>query len=335
MKRLLMFSRKIFSLCMLVSTSLFLGTSLVLADEAFPNKPIKIIVPFTPGGSPDILARAIGQKITESTGVSVIVENVPGAGGTIGAERVAKAAPDGYTLLMGHVGTLAVAPSVYPQLGYDPIKSFAPVALVAKVPNVLAVNPAMPVNSVPELVNYLRANPGKVNYGSGGNGSAAHLATEYFKMNTQTFIVHVPYRGTSPAVVDTVAGQIQLVFTGAPAVMPMVKSGKLKALGVSSLKRLDSMPDVPTLAESGVKGLGGFEADQWYGIVAPAGTPPVIIQKLNQLINKSITAPDVSARLKTEGAIASPTTPESFGQLIQSEIKRWRAVVIKAGIKAE
>jgi tripartite-type tricarboxylate transporter receptor subunit TctC len=154
-------------------------------------------------------------------------------------------------------------------------------------------------------------------------------------MNTQTFIVHVPYRGTSPAVVDTVAGQIQLVFTGAPAVMPMVKSGKLKALGVSSIKRLDSMPDVPTLAESGVKGLNGFEADQWYGIVAPAGTPPAVIQKLNQLINKSIAAPDVSARLKTEGAIASPATPESFGQLIQSEIKRWRAVVIKAGIKAE
>jgi tripartite-type tricarboxylate transporter receptor subunit TctC len=313
----------------------FCGVSLAQADEVYPNKPIKIIVPFTPGGSPDILARAIGQKITESTGVAVVVENVPGAGGTIGAERVAKAAPDGYTLLMGHVGTLAVAPSVYPQLSYDPVRSFTPVALVAKVPNVLAVNSAMPVNSVAELVTYLRANPGKVNYGSGGNGSAAHLATEYFKMSTQTFIVHVPYRGTAPAVMDTVAGQIQLVFTGAPAVIPMVKSGKLKALGVSSLKRLDSMPDVPTLAESGVKGLNGFEADQWYGIVAPAGTPSAVVQKLNQLINKSISAPDVSSRLKSEGAIASPSSPESFGQLIQNEIKRWRSVVIKAGIKAE
>lgn len=335
MKRLAKSRRWIFGVWMLFTAFLFAGALSVQADEVYPSKPIKIIVPFTPGGSPDILARAIGQKITEATGVSVIVENVPGAGGTIGAERVAKANPDGYTLLMGHVGTLAVAPSVYPQLAYDPIKSFAPVALVAKVPNVLAVNPAMPVNSVPELVSYLRANPGKVNYGSGGNGSAAHLATEYFKMSTQTFIVHVPYRGTSPAVVDTVAGQIQLVFTGAPAVMPMVKSGKLKALGVSSLKRLDSMPDVPTLAESGVKGLNGFEADQWYGIVAPAGTPPAVIQKLNQIINKSIAAPDVNTRLKAEGAIASPTSPESFGQLIQSEIKRWRAVVIKAGIKAE
>ena len=308
---------------------------IAMADDTYPNKPIRIIVPFTPGGSPDILARAVGQKITESTGVAVVVENVPGAGGTIGADRVAKATPDGYTLLMGHVGTLAVAPSVYPQLPYDPIKSFAPVALVAKVPNVLAVNASMPVKNIPELVAYLKANPGKVNYGSGGNGSAAHLAMEYFKMSTQTFIVHVPYRGTAPAVMDTVAGQIQMVFTGAPAIIPMVKSGKLKALAVSSLKRMDSLPDVPTLSESGVKGLNGFEADQWYGLVAPAGTPPAITQKLNQVVNKSLSAQDVSTRLRSEGAIAAPTTPENFEQLIQSEIKRWRAVVIKAGIKSE
>ena len=308
---------------------------IAMADDTYPNKPIRIIVPFTPGGSPDILARAVGQKITESTGAAVVVENVPGAGGTIGADRVAKATPDGYTLLMGHVGTLAVAPSVYPQLPYDPIKSFAPVALVAKVPNVLAVNASMPVKNIPELVAYLKANPGKVNYGSGGNGSAAHLAMEYFKMNTQTFIVHVPYRGTAPAVMDTVAGQIQMVFTGAPAIIPMVKSGKLKALAVSSLKRMDSLPDVPTLSESSVKGLNGFEADQWYGLVVPAGTPPAITQKLNQVVNKSLSAQDVSTRLRSEGAIAAPTTPENFEQLIQSEIKRWRAVVIKAGIKSE
>lgn len=314
---------------------LFPMMPVAMADDAYPSKPIRIIVPFTPGGSPDILARAVGQKITESTGVAVVVENVPGAGGTIGADRVAKAAPDGYTLLMGHVGTLAVAPAVYPQLPYDPVKSFATVALVAKVPNVLAVNASMPVKNVAELVAYLKANPGKVNYGSGGNGSAAHLAMEYFKMSTQTFIVHVPYRGTAPAVMDTVAGQIQMVFTGAPAIIPMVKSGKLKALGVSSLKRMDSMPDIPTLSESGVKGLNGFEADQWYGLVAPAGTPVAITQKLNQIVNKSLSAQDVSTRLRSEGAIAAPTTPENFEQLIQSEIKRWRAVVIKAGIKSE
>ena len=314
---------------------LFPMMPIAMADDIYPNKPIRIIVPFTPGGSPDILARTVGQKITESTGVAVVVENVPGAGGTIGADRVAKATPDGYTLLMGHVGTLAVAPAVYPQLPYDPVKSFATVALVAKVPNVLAVNASMPVKNVAELVAYLKANPGKVNYGSGGNGSAAHLAMEYFKMGTQTFIVHVPYRGTAPAVMDTVAGQIQMVFTGAPAIIPMVKSGKLKALGVSSLKRMDSMPDIPTLSESGVKGLNGFEADQWYGLVAPAGTPVAITQKLNQIVNKSLSAQDVSTRLRSEGAIAAPTTPENFEQLIQSEIKRWRAVVIKAGIKSE
>ena len=305
------------------------------ADTAYPNKPIRIVVPFTPGGSPDILARTIGQKITESTGTSVLVENIAGAGGTVGADRVAKAAPDGYTLLMGHVGTLAVAPSVYPHLPYDPLKSFVPVAWVARVPNVLAVNPALPVKNVAELVSYLQANPGKVNYGSGGNGSAAHLATEYFKMATHTFVVHVPYRGTAPSVTDAVAGQIQMVFTGAPAIIPMAKSGKLRALAVSSPKRMESMPDIPTLAESGVKGLAGFEADQWYGVVAPAGTPVAIVQKLNQLINASLVAPEVTARLKSEGAVATPATPEAFGQLIQNEIKRWRPVVTNAGIKAD
>jgi len=312
-----------------------LATAPAWADPSYPNKPIRIIVPFTPGGSPDVLARTIGQKISESTGVPVVVENVAGAGGTVGADRASKAAPDGYTLLMGHVGTLAVAPAVYPNLPYDPIKSFTPVAWVAKVPNVLAVHPSVPANNVAELVKYLKANPGKVNYGSGGNGSAAHLAMEYFKLSTQTFVVHVPYRGTAPSVTDAIAGQIQMVFTGAPALVPMVKAGKLRAIAVSSPKRLDLLPEVPTLAESGVKGLEGFEADQWYGLVAPAGTPVAVVQKLNQVVNANLTAPEMVARLKTEGAIATPTTPEAFGQLIQREIKRWRPVVLNAKISAD
>jgi len=320
---------------LVLGVAVLLVTAANAADNAYPNKPIRIVVPFTPGGSPDILARTIGQKLTEATGAAVVVENVPGAGGTIGADRVAKAAPDGYTLLMGHIGTLAVAPAVYPQLPYDPIKSFAPVAWVARVPNMMAVHPSMPVKNVAELVNYLHANPGKVNYGSGGNGSAAHLATEYFKLVTQSNMMHVPYRGTVPAVTDTVAGQIQLVFTGAPAVYPMVKIGKLKAIGISSPKRIESMSEVPTLAESGLKSLEGFEADQWYGVVAPAGTPPAIVQKLNVLINASLNAPEVNARLKSEGAFAASTTPDVFGQLIQSELKRWRPVVMTANIKAE
>lgn len=312
-----------------------LATPSAWADPTYPNKPIRIIVPFTPGGSPDVLARTMGQKITETTGTPVVIENVPGAGGTIGADRVAKASADGYTLLMGHVGTLAVAPAVYPNLPYDPIKSFAPVAWVAKVPNVLAVHPSMPANNVAELVKYLKANPGKVNYGSGGNGSAAHLAMEYFKLSTQTFVVHVPYRGTAPSVTDAVAGQIQMVFTGAPALVPMVKAGKLRAIAVSSPKRLDLLPDVPTLAESGVKGLEGFEADQWYGLVAPAGTPAAVVQKLNQVVNANLAAPEVMTRLKSEGATATQASPEAFGQLIQREIKRWRPVVLNAKITAD
>ena len=309
--------------------------SFAWADPAYPSKPIRIIVPFTPGGSPDVLARTIGQKITESTGAAVVVENVPGAGGTIGADRASKAAADGYTLLMGHVGTLAVAPSVYPNLPYDPIKSLTPVAWVAKVPNVLVVHPSVPAHNVAELVKYLKANPGKVNYGSGGNGSAAHLAMEYFKLSTQTFVVHVPYRGTAPSVSDAVAGQIQMVFTGAPALIPMIKAGKLRAIAVSSPKRLDSLPDVPTVAESGLKGLDGFEADQWYGLVAPAGTPAAVVQKLNQVVNTNLAAPEMMTRLKTEGATATPTSPEAFGQLIQREIKRWRPVVLNAKITAD
>jgi tripartite-type tricarboxylate transporter receptor subunit TctC len=307
----------------------------VIAEVGYPTKAIRIIVPFTPGGSPDVLARTIGQKITEATGAAVVVENIAGAGGTIGADRVAKSVPDGYTVLMGHVGTLAVAPSVYPNLPYDPVKSFTPVAWVARVPNVMAVHPSLPVKNVSELVRYLKANPGQVNYGSGGNGSAAHLATEYFKLATQTFVVHVPYRGTVPSVTDAVAGQIQMVFTGAPAVIPMVKAGKLKAIAVSSPKRMESMPDIPTLAESGVKGLEGFEADQWYGLVAPTGTSPDIVKKLNQVINASLTTPEIVNRLKSEGAIAMPTSPDAFGQLIQNEIKRWKPVVSNAKIKAD
>jgi len=305
------------------------------AQPDYPAKPIRIVVPFTPGGSPDVLARSLGQKISQAWGVAVVVENIPGAGGTIGADRVAKAVPDGYTLLMGHVGTLAAAPAVYPKLPYDPVASFAPVALVAKVPNVMAVHPAMPVQLVAEWVKYLKAHPGQVNYGSGGNGSAAHLATEYFKWATQTYVVHVPYRGTAPAVADAVAGQIQMVFTGAPAIIPMVKAGKLRALAVSSSQRMPSMPDIPTLAESGVKGLEGFEADQWYGLVAPAGTPVQIVKKLNLITNESLSAPELSARLQSEGAIATPQTPQVFGQLIQNEIKRWRPVVRSASIQSD
>ncbi|MDO8770093.1 MAG: tripartite tricarboxylate transporter substrate binding protein [Burkholderiaceae bacterium] len=300
--------------------------------QDYPTKPIRLVVPFTPGGSSDILARAIGQKLTEAWGQSVIIDNVPGAGGSVGADKVAKAVPDGYTLLMGHIGTLAVNPLIYPKLGYDPIKSFAPVAWVARVPNVLVVHPSVAAKSVKELVALAKSQPGQLNYGSGGNGSAAHLATEYFKLQTQTFMVHVPYRGTSPAVTDLVAGQTQLMLTGAPAVMQFVKSGQLRALAVSSNKRLEALPDLPTVAESGYK---GFEADQWYGVVAPAGTPAAIVTKLNARINQALDSPELKTRLQSEGAIANPTTPEAFGALISRELARWKPVVQAGRIKPD
>jgi tripartite-type tricarboxylate transporter receptor subunit TctC len=317
--------------------ALLLGAAALWAAQAvqaqnYPVKPIRLIVPFTPGGTSDILGRAVGQKLTEAWGQPVIVDNVAGAGGSVGADRAAKAAPDGYTLLMGHIGTLAVNPSIYPKLPYDPVKNFTPVAWVASVPNVLAVHPSVPAKSLKELVALAKAKPGQLNYGSGGNGSAAHLATEYLKLQSQTSMVHVPYRGTAPAMADLVAGQIQLVFTGAPAVLPFVKSGQLRALAVSSSKRLEAMPELPTVAESGYK---GFEADQWYGIVAPAGTPPDIVNKLNAQINKALESSELKTRLQSEGAIAMPSSPETFGALIVREIARWKPVVKAAQIKAD
>lgn len=300
---------------------------------SYPLKPIRMIVPFTPGGTTDILARAIGVELTKAWGQSVVVENIPGAAGSLGAERAARAAPDGYTLMMGHIGTLAVNPSLYPKLPYNPTKDFAPVAWMARVPNVLVVHPSLPVKNLKELVAYLKANPGRVNYGTGGNGSAANLATEYFKMQTNTSMVHIPYRGSAPAINDLLSGQIQVVFTGAPALLGHIKSGTLRALAVSSPKRLDILPDVPTVNEA--LGFKNFEADQWYGVVAPAGTPRDIVMKLNAQINSALASEALKARLNSEGAIATPTTPEAYGQLITSEIVRWRPVMTSGRVKSD
>ena len=298
----------------------------------YPARPIRLVVPFTPGGSTDILARAIGQKLTEAWGQPVVIDNAPGAGGSIGADKVAKAAADGYTLLMGHIGTLAVNPSLYPNLPYDAVKSFAPVAWVASVPNVLVVHPSVPARNVKELVALAKAKPGQLNYGSGGNGSAANLATEYFKLQTGASLLHIPYRGTAPAVTDLMGGQIQVLFTGAPAVLGQIKNGQLRALAVSSPKRLGALPDLPTVAEAGYK---DFEADQWYGVVAPAGTPKDIVNKLNAQINLALGSGELKTRLNNEGAIATPTTPEAFGQHIVREIARWKPVIQSGRVKAD
>jgi tripartite-type tricarboxylate transporter receptor subunit TctC len=301
--------------------------------QEWPSRPVRLVVPFPPGGSTDILGRSIAQKLHEALGQPVVVENKPGAGGSIGATEVARAAPDGYTLLMGHIGTLAINPSLYPDLAYDPVRSFAPVALIARVPNVLVVNPAVPARNVQELIALAKAKPGALRYASGGNGSAAHIAMEYFKLRTQTDIGHIPYRGTSPAVTDVMGGQVEIIMTGVPAVLQQVKAGKLRALAVSSGTPVASLPGVPTIAAAG--GLPDFEAIQWYGIVVPARTPPAVIARLNAEIGRALQTPELKARLDAEGAEAAGGTPDAFGRLIGGEIARWKPVIEQSRMRPD
>jgi tripartite-type tricarboxylate transporter receptor subunit TctC len=295
--------------------------------QAQAGKTLRIVVPFTPGGSTDILARALAPKLQQALGQNVVVDNKPGAGGSLGAAEVAKAAADGNTLLMGHIGTLGVNPSIYPNLAYDPVKSFAPVAWVARVPNVLVVNANSPMRTLKDLIDSARARPGGLTFSSGGNGSAAHITFESLKLRVKIFMLHIPYRGTAPSITDLIAGQVDATFTGAPAVIPHVRSGRLRALAVSSPARIAVLPDVPTVAESGYP---GFEADQWYGLVAPAGTPPAVVARLNADVNQVLALPEVAQQMAVEGAVPNPTTPQAFGALIAREIPRW-AEVVKAG----
>ena len=300
--------------------------------QTYPSRPIRLVVPFPPGGSTDILARALAQKLSEGLAQAVVIDNRPGAGGSIGSEAAAKAAPDGHTLMMGHLGTLAVNPAIYKNLPYDPVKSFAPVSLMAIVPSVLVVNPQVPAASAAELIAYARANPGKLAYGSAGAGSTSHLTTEYFKLATGTDILHVPYKGIGPMLTDLISGQLSMGINGAPAVMSHVNSGRLRALAVTGIARLPSLPQIPTLDESGVK---GFDASGWYGIVVPAGTPREIVMKLNAEIRRIMQTPDLRARLDNEGAIPAAGSPEEFSAFIVSEIARWGAVLKRAGIQAQ
>jgi len=295
-------------------------------------RPLRLIVPFTPGGSTDILARAIAPRLSAALGQNVLVDNKPGAGGSLGATEVAKADADGNTLLMGHIGTLAVNPALYPKLAYDPIRSFVPVAWVARVPNVLVVPAGSPAKSFKAFIALVRDQPGRLAYSSGGNGSAAHITFEYLKLRAKLYMLHIPYRGTAPSVTDVIAGQVDATFTGAPAVLPHVKSGRLRALAVSSVQRIAPLPDVPTVAESGFP---GWEADQWYGVVAPAGTPAARVAQLNAEINKALALPEVAQQLAVEGAVPMPTTPKAFGELIAREIPRWAEVVKAGNVKPE
>lgn len=305
--------------------------SILRAQSRWPSQVIKFIVPFAPGGSTDILARVIGQKLEPVLNANIIIENRAGAGGPVAANAVAKADPDGHTFMMGHIGTLAFTPSLYPNLPYDPVKDFAPVALVATVPNILAVHPSLPAKTFGEFLAHAKANPGVLNYGSGGVGSAAHVAAAYLAFAAGFTATHVPYRGTAPMVNDLVAGTIQFTLTGGPAVLPLAAAGRVRTLAVSSLQRAPFAPDLPTIAESGI---AGFDAVQWYGLVAPAKTPDAIVRRLNGEINALLGSPEVSTTLRNDGAIAAATTPEAFGAQIQSEIATWRDVIRRAGITA-
>jgi tripartite-type tricarboxylate transporter receptor subunit TctC len=304
----------------------------VACAEAYPVKPIHLVVPFPPGGSLDVVARAIGQKLTEAWGQPVIIDNRPGAGGNIGADFVAKSSPDGYTILEGALSTHAVNVTLYGKLPYDPIKDFAPITLVAVTPNVLVINPSLPVNSVAQLIAYAKANPDKLSFGSGSNGSAGHLAGELFKREAGVDMLHVPYKGGAPALQALLAGDTQLMFDNLANSTPQLKAGKLKALAVTTAKRSALAPDLPTLSETG---LPGFDIYTWWGFLAPAGTPKEIVAKWNTEVTRILNTPEMRAFFAQQGAEASPTTPEQFSALIRSEIPKYAKIVRESGAKVD
>jgi len=308
------------------------GASPAAAQQDYPNKPIVLVVPFAPGGSSEFLSRLIGAKLTEAWKQQVVVESRPGGAGNIAMDAVQRAKPDGYTLILGHVGTLAVNPAMFPKLPYDPDKGFIPVTMIATVPSLLVVNPNVPAKDFKEFLALAKAKPGTIYYGSAGNGSSGHLAMEYLKQAAHIDLVHVPYKGTGPMITDLLGGQTQATFTGATPLMPHIKQGKLRPIAVGSAKRIPALPDVPTVAEAGI---AGFETSQWYGILAPAGTPDAIVRKLATEINRILKTQEVIDRLASDGSIPQGSTPEEFAQFIAGEKKRWGAVVKAANIKPE
>jgi len=300
--------------------------------QTWPAKPIKWIVPFAPGGTTDILARTIGEKLTVALGQPVIIENKPGAGGGVGAEFTAKAPPDGYTIMGGTISTHAINASLYKSLPYDPVKDFVPITLIARVPNMLVVNPDIPAKNVTELITLLRANPGKYSFASSGNGTSQHLSGELFKSMAGVDMQHIPYKGSPPALQDVVGGQVAMTFDNITTAWPLAKGGKLRALAVTTAKRSAVAPEVPTLSESG---LAGYEVGSWQGVFAPASTPPAIVKRLNVEIVKIINMPDVKEKLIGLGAEPVGNTSEEFGALVKTEVVKWAEVVKKSGAKVD
>ena len=311
----------------------FAGLVAAQSPERWPTKPIRLVVPFAPGGSSEIIARSLAARLSTSLGQQVYVENKPGAAGNVAMEDVKRAAPDGYTLILGHVGTLAVNPALFgAALPYDAAKDFLPVSMVATVPNVIAVNPEVPARTLAEFVNLAKAQPGKLNYGTAGNGSAGHLAMEYFKMEAKLDIVHIPYKGTGPMLTDLLGGRTQATFNGVPPIAGQIKSGKLRALAVGSARRIATLPDVPTIAESGYP---GFETSQWYGILVPAGTPPALVERLQREIAAAARDAVAMQRVTEDGGVLVGNTPTEFAALIASEQKKWGAVIKAANVKPD
>ena len=308
------------------------ATAAIAQPAAYPTKPIRIVVAYTPAGATDILARTIGQKLTEAWGQAVIIDNRPGANGNIGTEYAAKATPDGYTLLMVTAGTHGINPGLYRKLGFDAVKDFAPVSLVAMVPNVFVVNNGVPSKDLKEFIAYAKANQGKLNYGSPGNGSTAHLSMELFKSMTGIQMVHVPYKGSAGVLADLIGGQIVVTMDNMPPYVPQVKAGKIRALAVSPARRSPALPDVPTVAEAGVP---GYDSGAWFGLVAPANTPKDLVDKLSRETARILKLPDVSARLADLGAEAVGSTPEQFSAHIKAEIAKWAKVIRDANVELQ
>lgn len=321
----------------MMKRSLFAGASLALACCAFaqdyPNRPVRVIIPFPPGAGTDIVGRAVALALSDAWKQSIVVDNRPGAGGTIAGELVARGNPDGYTLMLGNVSTLAIAKALNPKLAYDPLRDFAPITLITTSENVIVIHPSVPVHSMKDLVAYAKANPRKINYGSSGNGTTSHLGGAMFASAVGVEMTHVPYKGSAPMLTDLLAGQIQLSFSSVPTALPHIKSGRLRALAVTRPHRSTTLPDLPTVQEA--TGLKSFEISLWQGIVAPGATPRAIVTKLNQQIVASLRTPDLKGKFAAQGLDVVGSTPEQFAAYMREEIAKWTQVVKTSGARIE
>jgi tripartite-type tricarboxylate transporter receptor subunit TctC len=322
------FSRAIYLSCLALAAPLGMQAH----AQGYPERAVRIVVPFAPGGSTDIVGRIASQKLGERLKQSVVIDNRGGGGGNIGSDLVAKAPPDGYTLLVGTVGSLTINPSLYRKMPYDPLRDLTPIAYFGSTPNILVVHPSLPARTVSELIALARARPGQLNYASAGTGGSVHLAAELFRSLAKIDMVHVPYKGSGPALIDLIAGQTQLMFSTMPPALPHVKSGRLRALGMTGTKRSPLVPDLPTIAESG---LPGYEITQWWGLLGPAGLPPAVVTRLNNEMNAILKEPEVRQRFASEGAETAPNTPDWFAAYMKAEVAKWAKVVRASGATAD